>query len=183
MSLPKSSVGRVILVSLALVVAFSAGSALVAFGDGENVTFYGCLTPGGTLNSISVDVAPSCPPPSQLISWNQKGEKGDPGEPGTFSGVFTSDNGLYSISVTNDGIVLSGPNNSTIALDDTGVQVNGLNVQVNGTNTVVASTQTTRIQGLLVQLNCTSGGNGVARVGDPVSGSAIVAGSTSVLAC
>jgi hypothetical protein len=42
----------------------------------------------------------------------RQGEKGDDGEPGpagTFSGEFESPNGLYAISVTDDGIVLRGP--------------------------------------------------------------------------
>ena len=31
------------------------------------------------------------------------------GAPGVFSGVLSSENGLYSIAVTNDGITLNGP--------------------------------------------------------------------------
>jgi hypothetical protein len=43
----------------------------------------------------------------------EKGDKGDPGQNGAgFNGVYTSPNGLYSISITNDSAEITGPGSS-----------------------------------------------------------------------
>jgi hypothetical protein len=50
------------------------------------------------------------------------GATGATGPAGTFTGVFTSPNGLYSLSVTDVGIVLRGPN-SSVTVDATGASI------------------------------------------------------------
>lgn len=83
-----------------------------------------------------------CSQKEQRLAWNVQGPQGEPGQrgeqglqgeqgapgdqgpPGTFSGTFTSQNGHYSISVTDTGIVLSGGGGS-VEISDTGVTVEG----------------------------------------------------------
>jgi hypothetical protein len=78
-------------VAIALVLA--GGSVFSAAGDPAPATYFGCLTPGGTLQQIVVspDEEPDCPGNQTLISWNElgppgpqglQGEQGEQGEPG-----------------------------------------------------------------------------------------------------
>lgn len=84
-------------VVIALVLA--GGSVFSASGDPAPATYFGCLTPGGTLQQIVVspDDEPDCPGNTTLISWNElgppgpqglqgeqgvQGEQGDPGATG-----------------------------------------------------------------------------------------------------
>ena len=66
------SFGRPVLLA-SIVVAFVAGTILRAYGTAEPVTFFGCLTSGGTL--IDVVTAPAsprtCPSGSTAVTWNQ----------------------------------------------------------------------------------------------------------------
>ncbi|HUG13400.1 MAG TPA: hypothetical protein VMM78_00165 [Thermomicrobiales bacterium] len=77
----------------AIALVLIGGSAFGAAGDPAPATYYGCLTPGGTLQHIVVnpDDEPDCPGNEQLISWNElgppgpqglQGEQGDPGDDG-----------------------------------------------------------------------------------------------------
>lgn len=128
------------------------------------------------------------------------GPVGPQGPAGDFTGVFTSPNGDYSISVTDAGIVLAGPNNASIAIANGSVTINGMQVMIDsdGTTTIdsdgtttISSSTTTRVNGTSVVLNCTSGGQPVARVGDQYSGTGgqgfssgtITTGSLTVRAC
>ena len=66
------------------------------------------------------------------------GATGSTGPAGTFSGTFTSPNGQYSISVTDTGIVLSGPGpHDKIRLDGTGVRIEAPQVSAMIDNGVV----------------------------------------------
>jgi hypothetical protein len=122
-----------------------------------------------------------------------EGPKGDRGDTGTFSGTFESDNGAFSISVTDAGIVLSGPDNeillgnnsmsmsnsiAEITFDSTGditlkaveVDVEGLHsieLSSGGSLTIEAGAIAT-LNGALVQLGCSAGGSPIARTNDGV---------------
>lgn len=99
-----------------------------------------------------------------------QGAKGDPGDTGptgpqgpegTFSGDFTSPDGQYELSVTDDGIKLTGPNTS-VTLDSNSVTVNGLVLTLDA----IARTQ---INGSQVTLNGNENCQPVAREGDLVA--------------
>lgn len=144
---------RIVSLAFALVLVISAGSAYVVFGGNHDVVVYACLTPGGQLGSVTTDGPPNCPGNNTLISWNQtgpqgetgpegpegpqgetgpegpEGPEGDQGEPGTFSGIFESEDGEFSISVTNDGISLRGPS-SEIVLDQTTMLISNSNGEI-----------------------------------------------------
>ncbi len=122
-----------------------------------------------------------------------EGPKGDQGDPGTFSGTFESEDGAFSISVTNDGIALRGPDNE-IVLDESSmlisnsvgeiefdsfgnlklkgfdVDVDGLfNVEVSAGNSLKMQGGTTAsLSGGIVHIGCPVGGLPVARATDPV---------------
>ena len=53
----------------------------------------------------------------------QKGDTGDTGPAGSFTGVFTSPNGQYSLSVTDTGIGLRGPDGSRLTINAAGIEV------------------------------------------------------------
>jgi collagen type VII alpha len=85
------------------------------------------------------------------------GATGATGPAGTFSGTFTSPNGLFSLSVTDAGIVLRGPN-SSITVDATGAAIDAdelalttdqdLDVRVGGSQTTtVAANKTENVGG------------------------------------
>lgn len=163
---------RILTLAIVVALAFAAGSAYVADGNDPGDTYYGCLTPSGSLSRIAVNPTepPDCAGNQTLISWNQQGpqgqigpqgEQGPPGPAGEFTGTLTSPDGRYSISVTDAGIALTGPN-ADVELTDTGVTVDGRLVTLNGQIT-------TRINGSTVTLNCGSGGGqGVARANDTI---------------
>ena len=115
-----------------------------------------------------------------------KGDQGDQGPPGTFSGVFESPDGRYSLSVTNDGIDLVGPVGS-VRITDVGVIVGGVapvtvesnvRVTVDGGNVVELDANAVEVAGTQVRLNGCD--RPVARYGDPVVSDVIAGGSTSV---
>ena len=214
---------RVVSLTFVLVLLLSAGSAYVVFGDNHDVVVYACLTPGGQLRDVTTDGPPDCAGNNTLISWNQtgpqgeigptgpqgepgpegpegdqgepgpEGPKGDQGEPGTFSGTFVSANGDFSISVTDEGISLSGPyneivlnNNSMSMSNDLGeiefdslgrIRLKGFEVDVEGLNDVevragnslkLQAAANASLSGSIVNLGCPAGVSPVARVGDPV---------------
>jgi hypothetical protein len=122
------------------------------------------------------------------------GPQGDTGSSGAFSGSYQSPDGRFTLSVTNTGIKLSGPNTTFVDVTPSGVVVKG-----GGTVTVQAGATTTvrgglvSVDGGLVSLggtNCQP----VARLGDQVTGSVtpgavalangrVSGGSQKVLAC
>ena len=121
------------------------------------------------------------------------GSDGADGSPGELTGIFASPDGSYSITITDDHIILSGPSGS-ITLDATGVNVDALFVRVHGVTTTVTSDGLTQVTGALVSIG-SSGCTPIARRGDATSntvifvpepiysGGTISMGSTHVLAC
>lgn len=107
-----------------------------------------------------------------------RGEKGDTGD---FSGTFTSDNGAFSISVTDTGITLAGPSGQQIHMTPGSILVDGVTVTVESVTTTTISGSTTRIDGGTIFLNGSC--SPVARVGDSVPEYVITSGSPSVLSC
>jgi len=121
----------------AAAVALGTGVSYAAVPDGNGV-IHGCYSPNGSkatngtqLNIVDTARA-SCNGAQQEIAWNQtgpqgpagsKGDKGDPGPAGTFSGAFQSPDGDYSISVTDNGIQLTGPTGA-IQIGSSGVLLN-----------------------------------------------------------
>ncbi len=131
-------------------VAFAAGALLVAAALGGRAAYASlagdaitaCFKPSnGTLYLIGGESGRSgCQPGDIPISWNAqglqgppgppgpKGDKGDPGEkgdkgdPGTFTGTFASPNGLYRLTVADDGIRLEGPE-ARLRLVASGIEV------------------------------------------------------------
>lgn len=120
----KRTVAAVCLAGAMVVLAGTAWAAIPGAGG----TISACYTKiGGVLRVIDAEAGKACTALENPISWNQQGRQGEAGsqgpqgEPGpqgpegpagTFSGTFESPNGAYSISVTDDGIVLSGPSAS-----------------------------------------------------------------------
>lgn len=202
------------------------GAALVGT---TGVGFAGALTTGliyacvnnssGTIKVVSATT--TCANNEILLVWNGDGTQGPAGPTGptgatgpagTFGGVFTSPNGLCSISVTDSGITFAGPS-CPIQIDASNLQVrsatniglqSGGNTTIasgtsttvsSGGNTTVSGGGTTVINGAAVRLGGTSGCSPVARLGDTVSvtGSApagavvgtgpIITGSAMVTAC
>ena len=81
----RSTSGRVrktFMSAVALVLAFTAGSAFVASGQPEANTYYGCLSGTGGLTKVSINEAPTCPGAYTLISWNATGPQGLQGPQG-----------------------------------------------------------------------------------------------------
>lgn len=104
---------------------------------------------------------------------------------GGSGGSLTSPNGLFSISVTDAGITLRGPN-AVVQLTATQVLVDAEDTLVQSVGrTAIASGATTSINGTLIRLN---GSNcpPLARVGDRVQPGeigTIVTGSTTITGC
>jgi hypothetical protein len=65
-----------------------------------------------------------------------QGPQGPQGAPGVFSGHLQSPNGLYSLDITDQGIVLAGPNHAKIQLAAGIVTVSGSQVTVMGDGNV-----------------------------------------------
>jgi hypothetical protein len=114
------------------------------------------------------------------VAWNVQGPQGlqgiqgPQGPAGDFSGNFISPNGLYSLSVTDAGIVMQGPA-SKVVLNGSGIEISGAGM--------------TRINGGMVLLNCGTSGSGapVAKAGSMVAVSGNIGfvqnGSNTVLTC
>ena len=99
------------------VLAFVLGAALAAAAAGGTAAYAAladervaaCYAPKtGALSVIGRDGAPTrcARRATSPIDWSIRGPQGPAG---VFSGTFTSPNGAYAISVTDGGIVLSGP--------------------------------------------------------------------------
>ena len=73
---------RPLAMALALVLTFSAGSALVASGNTTGKTFYGCLGASGTIYAVNVTGVAGCKKGDLQINWNERGEQGLPGQAG-----------------------------------------------------------------------------------------------------
>lgn len=109
-------------------VAVAAGSLFVggiAYGAGDDSQIMACVKKG--TNLLYLDDGKGCLGSDSSVSWSIQGPPGPPGpqgeqgEPGaqgpagpagTFSGVFRSPNGQYSIEVTDAGLQLRGPGGS-----------------------------------------------------------------------
>jgi hypothetical protein len=139
------------------------------------------------------------------IQWNEQGDQGPQGLPGPpgqdgdpFSGTFTSPNGLFTLSVTNAGIELSGPSSRIRLTGGGGIELRsatGVDVVATGAVTVQAGTAVgveaaggatieaggvLSVRGSAVAVNPAAGCAPAARLGDMVSGTTIVTGSPSV---
>jgi hypothetical protein len=187
-------------------VGLAAGGIAYASVPDSSGLIHGCYNPNGVtavngtaLNIIDRDKA-SCSKNQQEISWSQtgppgpKGDKGDQGPSGTFAGAFQSPNGDYGISVTDNGIQLSGPNGS-IQIGSGGVSLNaggshvsidqlgGVDVQGShditvqgsanvdmhaGAQAIIEGAAVTDVNGGVVQLNGCS--RQVSGVGDQILG-------------
>jgi hypothetical protein len=140
------------LLGAAVVGAAAAGTAAYAALSDDSVA--ACYVPKtGALYVVGRDGAPSkCFDGHVPIDWSVRGPQGPPG---VFSGTFTSPNGAYSISVTDAGIVLSGPG-SAVRLAGTSVAVESggaISLQAGttitglaGTSLALASGNTTSLQ-------------------------------------
>jgi hypothetical protein len=126
---------------LVLLVGASAGAVITALVGGIGLAaipgpggvIQGCYDSGG---NVKVVEALPCPRNYTPFQWNQQGEpgaQGEPGQPGPpgasgadgtpFDGTFTSPNGEYSLSVTNDGITLAHGSDAAIQLAGSGITV------------------------------------------------------------
>src|SRR4029077_20332326 len=98
---------------------------------GSDGVIHACVTADGDLRLVEAGspcrTSPSAQRNETPLSWNQSGAQGATGPAGpagatgasgpngatgasgTFAGTFTSPNGQFSISVTDQGIVLHGP--------------------------------------------------------------------------
>jgi hypothetical protein len=141
------------LLGAALMGAAAAGTAAYAALTDDRVA--ACYVPkSGALYVVGRDGAPSrCADGHLPIDWSVRGPQGPAG---VFSGTFTSPNGAYAISVTDTGIVLSGPG-SAVRLTGANVAVESAgSTSVKGaTNATVESAGVTLIKGALVQANST----------------------------
>jgi len=189
---------------LALGIALTAlaGIAYASIPDGGGVV-HTCYGPGNTWRPIDFPKE-QCKSNETALNLNQTGPqgpqgipgaqgapgpKGDKGDAGSFSGTFASPNGLFSISVTDTGIQLSGPGGN-IGITGTAINVNGassVNVQSSG-NVSVTGSGTARLGGGTTVLCSSGSGLPVARAGDQVNTPAlpigvINAGATAVSAC
>ena len=76
--------------ALALVLVLTAGSALVASGNTQGTTFYGCLASSGQIYAVSVTGTVGCKKGDRQIQWNEQGPQGIPGSdgaPGSDGGI------------------------------------------------------------------------------------------------
>jgi hypothetical protein len=104
-----------------------------------------------------------------------QGAAGAQGPAGTFSGTLQSPDGKYTLSVTNAGIVATGPNGQ-FTLDNGGVVLKsgttlvldaGTNLDLKAANLDLKATASATIRGSITHIGCT-GGVPAARVGSQV---------------
>jgi hypothetical protein len=134
-------------------------------------------------------------PPGPSGATGPVGASGSPGPvgpPGTFTGLFSSPNGDYSIRVADTGIELKGPS-SKIKLDSSGIVLeDAVSVHLrSGSSVRVDAGVTIQLHGSQVLINAGQNGAPAARAGDPVAGAkdpssdsvsgSVLTGSTSVL--
>jgi hypothetical protein len=62
--------------------AFSAGSAMVAYGHDPGNTYWGCLTKSGTLYAVNSTGPVSCKSADVQVKWHERGEEGQVGPEG-----------------------------------------------------------------------------------------------------
>lgn len=95
--------------------ALVGGSLLVFAGvagvaDTPQITFGGCLNPGGQLTAVTVNppVTLTCPNGQQLIIWNQQGPKGDTGAQGLPGPQGQPGTGATVVPLSTDNATCSG---------------------------------------------------------------------------
>jgi hypothetical protein len=133
---------RTALLAATTAAIFAGGAAYAAIPDGAGV-LHGCYkTNGGQLRLVNSQG--DCSPSETPTQWNQvgptgpSGPAGAQGAPGTFTGTFESPNHEYSVSVTDDGIVLKSSgakisiDRANIKIDASGtVKITGSTVDIN----------------------------------------------------
>lgn len=74
---------HLVLSAVALALALSAGSGLVAYGSDQGQTYYACLRRNtGTLYSVTTSGPVKCHHRDVRVQWNEQGPQGLQGEPG-----------------------------------------------------------------------------------------------------
>lgn len=159
----------------ALAVAVLGGGVALAFIPATSGVISACYqTNNGQLRVIDVDAGQACLPSELPLAWNQvgptgpagpagatgpagpagptglqgpAGPTGPAGPPGIFSGVFSSENGLYSIAVTNDGITLNGPV-QTLRITGTEIALEGIDLEISMTGGASYGAAVHRFQGV-----------------------------------
>jgi hypothetical protein len=197
----------VLAVAAAALVAAAGGIAYASIPDADG-TYHACMLKSvGTIRIIDPERQRCSTHLEVEITFAKEGPQGEPGPAGPpgppgppgadgadgedgedFAGTFTSPNGVYSLAVTDAGIVLSGAG-SRIELDATGIDVRSAGpLELRGGTTVdveAAGDATIRaganvgLRGAFVRLNSIAGCTGAARVGDFVNGSATAAGAVT----
>jgi Collagen triple helix repeat (20 copies) len=209
-----------LVMAIAAVVGLSAmGAGIAAMSDTNQISACFNRSNGSIYIIGQGSERSSCHPNDVPIVWNVKGpagpqgpagEAGPPGPsgatgpagatgspgpvgpPGTFTGLFSSPNGQYSIQVTDTGIELKGPS-TRIRVDSGGILLDdAVSVRLrSGSSFRVDSAGPLHVQGFPVLINADGGGSLAARAGDQVVGAKdprsdavtglVVSGSTSVL--
>ena len=128
-----AAVGFVVGASIATIVGVSAHG-------GDSTRIHACVNDAGGLRIVAA--AESCKLNETPLDWSVQGAKGDtglqgpkgdqgePGPPGTFAGVFTSPNAAYTLSVTDTGIQMAGPE-GVIRITSNGVELAGTLSKIN----------------------------------------------------
>jgi hypothetical protein len=72
----------IVLAAIGVIVGGTIATAITvvagAVGSESAVTYYGCVSPTGTLSKVGT-TPPTCPSSSTRISWNKVGPQGPPG--------------------------------------------------------------------------------------------------------
>ena len=157
---------RLLPVAATLLLGITIGAGALAVAGSNDTVYYACVNNGsGTIHVV--DGSTTCANNELPISWNQQGPSGPQGPSGlqgptgqngadgAFSGVFTSPNGNYQISVTDDGIqLLDNVVGQHIEIAGGAITISGNNVHVQGTGSItIESSGTTTITGGLLTLN------------------------------
>ena len=64
---------------IGIVAVFVSLFATSSFAQANPITYYGCLSPGGTLSRVTIGTAPECPVGQPVISWNHDWVAGSTG--------------------------------------------------------------------------------------------------------
>ena len=141
------------LVGLVTALAAVGGSAFAAASSPAAATgiVHGCVSDHAIkgVHDLGVqDVGASCPKHTTELNWNQQGPRGPvgpqgprgpQGPAGSFRGKLASPNGEFSISVTDSGIVLSGPSGH-ITIGATSITLEGPVINVTGSVAQITAT-------------------------------------------
>jgi hypothetical protein len=201
---------------VAVLTAAIVGTATIGFAGAITTgLIYACVNnSSGTIKIVSPTT--NCANNEILLVWNGEGTQGPAGPTGptgatgatgpagSFSGTFTSPNGLCSIAVTDTGITFGSPG-CPIQIDTSNVRVmsgntidlrsgTGTSVRSGSTTTITSSGRTTvssdgvtTVNGTTVTLGAGIDCRPVARLGDRAaetgSFATIFEGSATVLAC